>query len=752
MYLRLKASTAYANDDANQVEAIFGRDGGTIGRDPRCQMVLHDPMRRISRIQGQIVWQNDAFHIVNASTSNLIYVNDRELNPGDRSMIGQKEEWRTGSYRITVESTSNPNLEPMAQTQLRAVNSPPDLVAVAQVAPSPVSPPPATQLPQLQAASLSDPLESTYVQGPFDDLLSVPIKEEYAGMSSSPSQVNLETPHSRLHADPFATASAPIPESSRSLFTDQRLDPFADLMGEPKVNHAPSAPKNYSANTKSALIPDDFNPMSMGGLSYRNIDDPLKNMPSSGNISDMFPERSLDAIFQPTEGSIETMTRDPLQASHHQSFMDPSSKLDPLAIFSEDHSEDSLNPEFLFGNSNVHEKTHADHKSELSSYFRAPRPLDPTAKLQHAPLPEAKETFTIDLGFDATDLSSDIAAPASLKNNELLQSPVATQTSPVAPEKQAAVDSTQAISLDAFFDLSAPSDSLTDLEAGATPVVQSSLPTTALPSTPSTQAQAQAPLDPLAQHASAPTAPITQYPIAQSSNEPGTLQTSNLYGAQDASGSTPAEQVPSAIKADNNAQQLLDAFKRGAGLSDCRYPEHITPEMMFMVGQMLGASVQGCMDLLGSRAAAKQEVRMAVTLINEEANNPLKFLPTGASALAQIFGPRMPGFMSGPVAMENAHHDLRTHEVGMMAGTQAAVQGLFERFDPQLIESQLESQGRHKPLFTSQRHARLWEMYCIRYQWLKDEMKNQTPASWGSEFHGAYQTEKDSIDSKGAAK
>ena len=97
MYLRLKASTAYANDDANQVEAIFGRDGGTIGRDPRCQMVLHDPMRRISRIQGQIVWQNDAFHIVNASTSNLIYVNDRELNPGDRSMIGQKEEWRTGS-------------------------------------------------------------------------------------------------------------------------------------------------------------------------------------------------------------------------------------------------------------------------------------------------------------------------------------------------------------------------------------------------------------------------------------------------------------------------------------------------------------------------------------------------------------------------------------------------------------------------------------------------------------------------------
>ena len=157
------------------------------------------------------------------------------------------------------------------------------------------------------------------------------------------------------------------------------------------------------------------------------------------------------------------------------------------------------------------------------------------------------------------------------------------------------------------------------------------------------------------------------------------------------------------------------------------------------------------MDLLSSRAAAKQEVRIAVTLINAEANNPLKFLPTGASALAQIFGPRMPGFMSGPAAIDNAHYDLRMHEVGMMAGTQAAVQGLFERFDPTVIEGQLEEQGRHRPLFAAQRSARLWEMYCSHYRWLKDELKNQTPTSWGQVFHNAYHSEIDSnsTDEKG---
>lgn len=162
---------------------------------------------------------------------------------------------------------------------------------------------------------------------------------------------------------------------------------------------------------------------------------------------------------------------------------------------------------------------------------------------------------------------------------------------------------------------------------------------------------------------------------------------------------------------------------------------------MFMIGSMLSASAQGCMDLLGSRAAAKQEVRVSVTLINAEANNPLKFLPSGASALAQIFGPRMPGFQAGPAAITNAFQDLRGHEMAMMAGTQAAVRGLFDRFSPKHLEEQLQAQGRSKSLFSSQRQARLWEMYCSHYEWLKEEMKNQSPTAWGTEFLSAYQAE-----------
>ena len=91
----------------------------------------------------------------------------------------------------------------------------------------------------------------------------------------------------------------------------------------------------------------------MGGVAHRNREDPLNDLLAPAHVKDMFPERSVDAIFHPADGSIETMTRDPLQDSQHQAFMDPSSKLDPLQIFSQRRTEDVLNPEFLFANGNV---------------------------------------------------------------------------------------------------------------------------------------------------------------------------------------------------------------------------------------------------------------------------------------------------------------------------------------------------------------------------------------------------------------
>ncbi|MBF5005914.1 type VI secretion system-associated FHA domain protein TagH [Diaphorobacter caeni] len=800
MQLRLKAQAAYANETPPPIEGLFDTAGGTLGRDPRCQMVLVDPMRRISRIQAQIVWENNAFHLLNASTSNPIYVNGRELGPGGRSVIGAKEEWRTGNYLIDVEQLASaaPTMAEatVAAHTVSAAASAPLQEAIPQTPspldsmdplasfdplqtsalspvehspfPEPLIPAPATAtaaeavpaavpavVPAITAApNYADlPSPASVMKGPFDDLLGAPVAPDAAATPFAPSA---QTGHEHLPDDPFAMASLPTPQPMRAPIQNHSVgDPFADLMGAPIDSHmsnAPAHPLHHGGHAPRGsatanVIPDDFNPLALRGVSPRNMDDPLSDLLNPGNVKDMFPERSLDAIFQPTEGSIDSMTVDPLQAAHHQSFMDASTRVDPLAIFSEERTEDALNPEMLFGNPNVREKTQSDHTSELGSYFRAPRALHDasTSGSVDDPLQAFSQAPALPADLDPLAPLAPVApvapvvpfaqnapiAPNMVIGGSFADSPapvdqglhVTTTTtppatspqpihSPAAPSGQPGASS-NAVNLDAFFDLSgAPDNALMGLDA---------VPVAAPMAAPPVQAQE---------------ASLTPHPVG-------------VPPAQVATEPTPS---PPLAPLDDNAQQLLDAFKRGAGLNDCRYPQQLTPEMMFMIGQMLGNSVQGCMDLLSSRAAAKQEVRIAVTLINAEANNPLKFLPTGAAALAQIFGPRMPGFLSGPAAIENAHLDLRAHEVGMMAGTQAAVQRLFERFDPQEIEQQLDAQGRQRTLFAAQRSARLWEMYCSRFQWLKEEMKNQTPASWGTEFHSAYQNETDSIDRKGPRK
>ena len=69
MFLQLRANVVYANGTENVVRHVFDSQGGTVGRDPHCQMVLQDPFRRISRIQAQIVFDSGTFSLINAIRS-----------------------------------------------------------------------------------------------------------------------------------------------------------------------------------------------------------------------------------------------------------------------------------------------------------------------------------------------------------------------------------------------------------------------------------------------------------------------------------------------------------------------------------------------------------------------------------------------------------------------------------------------------------------------------------------------------------
>ena len=679
MFLQLSARLAYANGETHVVQHVFDRQGGTLGRDPNCQMVLLDPFRRISRIQAQVYVEDERFILLNASTSNAIYVDDRELRPGEICPVEKGATWVTGNYTILVEDLAYEAQAVVAGAQpVVALPSSPEvqdaeqLQAEVRMVPShptlPTAPPPTEQG--------DTALDQATAAGPFGDLLSTPLPASaYQAAAGAHSGAVHDAPQALSASLPV---SPPLPSSPPASPTPAvaavgfiAADPFADLLATP-VSEPDALAAQGMAFKSATLIPEDFNVLAPNGAPERNSDDPLAQIESAQDLPQMFPGQSLDAIYQPAEAEISVMVQDPLASKQHQRLIDATIPVDPMQMFVDAPQSDILEVGVLKpGQVLAADQALSDHRVEVGSYFRAPRAIVEDPALGRPDTPSASSAATI---------PEAVLAPLELSS--------ATETD-IGQQQVMEVGT-----------------SVGATEGGATTAIN---------------AQADSGDDPDCDI----TAPHVQVVVTPPSvNIP-----------------PQAEQQAIPKSDETHMQALLDSFKQGAGLTDCRYPEQLTPELMFMLGKMLAESVQGCMDLLSARAAAKQEVRVSVTLINAEANNPLKFLPTGSSVLAQIFGPRMPGFQDGPTAIADAFQDLRSHEVAMMAGTQAAVRGLFDRFDPHYLEEQLQSQGRAKPLFSSQRDARLWDLYRSRYEWLKDEIKNQSPTSWGAEFLSAYQAE-----------
>ena len=103
--LILTAKAIHLSGDAVEVRGLFDFEGGSIGRGAECDLVLPDPERRISRMQARVSYNNGSYLVINASTSNPMYVNGVELAPGSSKTLSDGDELRAGSYVLAVQSS-----------------------------------------------------------------------------------------------------------------------------------------------------------------------------------------------------------------------------------------------------------------------------------------------------------------------------------------------------------------------------------------------------------------------------------------------------------------------------------------------------------------------------------------------------------------------------------------------------------------------------------------------------------------------
>ena len=172
-------------------------------------------------------------------------------------------------------------------------------------------------------------------------------------------------------------------------------------------------------------------------------------------------------------------------------------------------------------------------------------------------------------------------------------------------------------------------------------------------------------------------------------------------------------------------------------------PAGVTLEWMEMIGRFAATATDGAVELIASRALVKREVKADLTMIVVRNNNPLKFLPDGHSALIQMLGKKIPGFMNPVEAMQDAYADLRAHQVGVVAGMRAALKEVLQRCDPSLLEKKLKTRTLLDFLVAANRKAKMWDLYTELFKDIYLESQDDFQTLFGKAFLTAYESEID---------
>jgi FHA domain-containing protein len=119
----------------------------------------------------------------------------------------------------------------------------------------------------------------------------------------------------------------------------------------------------------------------------------------------------------------------------------------------------------------------------------------------------------------------------------------------------------------------------------------------------------------------------------------------------------------------------------------------------------------------------------------------LKFLVDTDSVLQQLLGKKMRGFMRPDEAMKDAFNDLRAHELGVIAGTRAALSEVLTKFDPAILGERLVRGSFLEMALPAMRKTKLWDLYLERYAQVRREVEDDFQSIFGKAFVAAYEEE-----------
>lgn len=660
----------------------FDATGGSIGRDETNFLALPDKHRRVSRLHATISFPGGLPTITNSSTSLPLSVGEQQLDGGESMPLAQGALIEIGPYILQAQigGAVPAASEAAPRAAFRQDTTPTMLPVSATAAASYGQSLPATTAPPFAAVMAPSP-------GPIGagGLLPDSFGSDLSAFFS-PSPVAAPTA-------PAPMVSAPAKSIAQ---TGSGADPFADLLAGIGGSPAPGAASQASLFVAAAAPPEiprvaaqqsqsgiSADPLAaFGGASFAPADSYFGRSPTQDGV-----------IGEPSRG---------VPADEFNAFQMPSganrNAADPLAG--------------LLGTSSASGSTGSNGAPSIDSLFQS----------------------SGSGGAGSSDASLFGALGSGGHGDGTLEHLI---RSDGATDPMALFDTVDELSVVPEPVLQPMRDDRVEVGSAFSPPLAKPLTGTESPILPADFGEWGSPAISHAGPSMAAVFPAAQASLASSPVVPPAPQPSAAPFAAPIAASAPLTGATPVAPANT----LTDAFLLGAGLTSSALPHGLTPEIMTVIGSLLRSATAGAVDMLAARAATKREVQASVTIISVQANNPLKFLPNADSALLQLLGKKMPGFMRADVAMRDAFDDLRAHEVGVIAGTRAALTEVLGKFDPAVLGDKLARGSVIDSLMPSARKAKLWDLYLERYLQIRREAEDDFQSIFGRAFVQAYERE-----------
>ena len=183
---------------------------------------------------------------------------------------------------------------------------------------------------------------------------------------------------------------------------------------------------------------------------------------------------------------------------------------------------------------------------------------------------------------------------------------------------------------------------------------------------------------------------------------------------------------------------LLRAFLAGVGAPHLQLSPHEAKEIMGRVGRIMATTIDGLRDILMTRSALKSEMRVNRTMIQAQANNPLKFSVSKEQAIEAMLKPTTPGYQEPEAAVAEALRDIKAHEIATMTGMEAALKDLLAQLGPDNLAARIEQKSGRISRFGSKK-ALYWDAYAAHYAEIANATETDFQSTFGKEFSRAYE-------------